>query len=238
MSGSCFDAGPGLRTGAGCEIRNLRHDLRRGEPLFAAPRLSLPAGNLVVLTGPSGSGKSTLLYLLAGLLTPAQGEIHWDGEEITRLSESGRDAWRRRRAGFVFQDFHLVPELSPLENVLVPAWFGSFSARGSRGRARELLAGFGVPERARAGLLSRGEQQRVALARALLTEPSVIFADEPTASLDTTAGAGVAQALHQLARGGQTVIAASHDPGLIALADLRLVLARGQPLTAITEALI
>ncbi|SMO38311.1 ABC transporter ATP-binding protein [Paracoccus laeviglucosivorans] len=210
-------------------LSDLRHDLG-GEALFSLPALDLRPGQLTVLTGPSGSGKTTLLHLLAGLMTPTAGRVDWDGIDLARLPEVARDRWRRKRAGLVFQDFHLIPELSPLENVLVPAWLGAFSASRKRGRAQELLARFGVPERARVAVLSRGEQQRVALARALLMEPAVIFADEPTASLDSASGAAVAQTLLAMARTeGRSVIAASHDPALIALADRRLRLERGKP---------
>ena len=130
----------------------------------------------------------------------------------------------------MFQDFHLIEELSPLENVLVPAWFGAGAGRDCRDRAGALLTRLGVPDRRRAALLSRGEQQRTALARALLMDPAVVFADEPTASLDVASGAEVIALLSALAREeGRTVIAASHDPALIAAADRRLALERGRP---------
>lgn len=210
-------------------VSGLRHDLRGGEMLLELPALALSPGRLTVLSGPSGSGKSTLLYLMSGLLRPGQGHIRWDGIDLAGLSETARDRWRRDHAGFVFQDFHLIAELSPLANVLVPASFGAFSTRLHQSRAEALLRRFDVPARARAGLLSRGEQQRVALARALLLSPSVIFADEPTASLDAASGAEVRAALQSIAhQEGRTVIAASHDPALIALADLRLGLNRGR----------
>ncbi|MTH62718.1 ABC transporter ATP-binding protein [Paracoccus shanxieyensis] len=210
-------------------LADLRHDLGC-ETLFSIAALDVPPGQFTVLTGPSGSGKTTLLHLLAGLLQPKAGSIRWDDADLARLPEAARDRWRRRRAGLVFQDFHLIPELSPVDNVLVPAWLGAFRAGRHRARAQELLARFGVPERARVAVLSRGEQQRVALARALLMQPAVIFADEPTASLDSASGATVGHVLLALARDeGRSVIAASHDPALIALADRRLHLMRGQP---------
>lgn len=214
--------------GASLAVRDLVHDLRPGERLLSLPALDLAPGGLIVLTGPSGSGKSTLLHLLAGLIRPTEGSVSWNGVDIARLSESARDRWRRSTAGFIFQDFHLIPELPPVDNILLPALFSAFSSRPYRERAEALLTRFDVPGRSRTALLSRGEQQRVALARALLLEPAVIFADEPTASLDAHSGDEVARALRSLARGeGRTVIAASHDPALIALADRRLALLRG-----------
>lgn len=219
---------PVAAQGAALRLRDLRHDLRAGEMLLSLPALDLAPGSLLVLTGPSGSGKSTLLNLMAGLIRPSAGVVDWDGTDLARLSETARDRWRRTRAGFIFQEFHLIPELSPVDNVLLPALFSAFSAARWQDRAEALLARFGVPARSRTSLLSRGEQQRVALARALLLEPAVIFADEPTASLDEQTGQDAAAALRDLARvEGRTVIAASHDPALIALADRRLSLQRG-----------
>jgi putative ABC transport system ATP-binding protein len=180
--------------------------------------LSVPPGSLVAVTGPSGSGKSTLLYAIGGLLRPQRGRILWNDRDILLESESARDRWRRHTIGFVFQDFHLLPELSPLHNVLLPASFEHLvTDRAMRQRAAELLERFAVPQaRKTTGTLSRGEQQRVALARALLYDPQVILADEPTASLDATSGAAVIDALVGLAgHGGRTVIAVSHDPSLL-----------------------
>lgn len=216
----------------GLSARDLRLSVAsddRLQRIIDLPALDVPSGQLLVLTGPSGSGKSSLLYLLSGLLTPDSGSVLWGGQDLARLAEGARDQWRRRNAGFVFQDFHLIDELSPIDNVLAPAWFGGFAIGQHRTRALALLERFAVPhDRRRASLLSRGERQRVALARALLFAPPVIFADEPTASLDAASGARVAAELRDLARHeGCTVIAASHDPALIALADRALRLERG-----------
>lgn len=193
-------------------------------------RLDIAPGSLVAVSGPSGSGKSTLLYLLSGLLRPTTGRVAWGTCDLARLGEGACDRWRRQNAGFVFQDFHLIEELRPLENVLAPAWFTGFSARHWRDRAEALLDRFGVPrDRAATALLSRGEQQRLAIARALLFDPGVIFADEPTASLDGKTGAEVSTALRDLAgEGGRSVITATHDPALLARADRVLHIERGQ----------
>ena len=200
-----------------------------GEAVLEGISLTFEPGRVVVLAGPSGSGKSSLLYALCGLLPADSGTVRWADTELTTLDEAARDSWRRRHAGFVFQNFHLIEEMSPLDNVLLPAWFERFSARGLTGRARQLLDELGVPVRKRAGLLSRGEQQRVAIARALLLDPPVIFADEPTASLDAAAGAEVWSILAGLARReGRTVLLASHDPEVLRQADRVLRLDHGR----------
>ncbi len=207
-----------------------------GQEVIALPQFQLPSGMLAVLAGPSGSGKSTLLYLLSGLLTPGRGQISWAGTDLAKLSGPSCDRWRRDNAGFIFQDFHLFPELSPLDNVLAPAWFSALSAAPKRPTAQNLLDRLGVPQRRDTALLSRGEQQRVAIARALLSDPAVIFADEPTASLDAASGTEVITILSGLARDqGRTIIAASHDPALIAAADIVLRLDHGHSSVALQE---
>ena len=193
--------------------------------------LRVPAGALLAVTGPSGSGKSTLLYAIAGLLRPQRGAIRWDGHDILAQTETARDRWRRHTIGFVFQDFHLLPELTPLQNVLLPASFERWTIDAARReRAATLLERFGVPQTRRTtAVLSRGEQQRVALARALIYDPPVILADEPTASLDAAAGAAVAELLARLsADEGRTVIAVSHDDALISRCTARVTLEHGQ----------
>jgi putative ABC transport system ATP-binding protein len=203
------------------EIQGLQVRYSNGSDAVTAleiDQLHVPTGALLAVTGPSGSGKSTFLYAIGGLLRPAQGRIAWDGRDILAQPESARDRWRRHTVGFVFQDFHLLPELTPLQNVLLPASFERLSAsRKIRERANFLLDHFSVPQARRsAAVLSRGEQQRVALARALLFDPPVILADEPTASLDAGAGAVVIDILQQLsAKDGRTVIAISHDHELV-----------------------
>ncbi|MGH7292559.1 MAG: ABC transporter ATP-binding protein [Myxococcota bacterium] len=181
-------------------------------------RLELPAGTSVALTGPSGSGKTTLAYLLTGIERVQEGAVRWGETDLAGLSERGRDAWRRERVGFVFQDFHLVPGLSILANVLVTCWFDRWRPAPSLiERAQELLVRFAVPSTGRRVTdLSRGEQQRVAIARALLREPGIVVADEPTASLDAASGAAVIELLLERVRSsGATFLAVTHDPALI-----------------------
>jgi putative ABC transport system ATP-binding protein len=194
-------------------------------------QLNVPPGSLLAVTGPSGSGKSTLLYAIGGLLQPRRGQILWDGRDLLTQAEPARDRWRRHTVGFAFQDFHLLPELTPLQNVLLPASFERFSApRAIRERALFLLEHFSVPQARRStAVLSRGEQQRVALARALLFDPPVILADEPTASLDAAAGAVVIDILLQLsAKDGRTVIAISHDQELVKRFSTTIALDHGK----------
>jgi len=201
-----------------------------GADVIDLPALEVAPGTLTVLSGPSGSGKSTLLYLLSGLLRPDAGRIAWAETDIASLSESRRDRWRRQRAGFIFQNFHLIEEMSPVDNVLVPVWLDRFSAASKRGRALDLLQQLDVPaERESVAKLSRGQQQRVAIARALIGDPAIVFADEPTASLDATSGETVAQALRRLAsEDGRTVLVATHDPALKTLADQSVQLDHGR----------
>jgi putative ABC transport system ATP-binding protein len=216
------------------EIQGLQVHYSNGPDAVTAleiERLSVPPGSLLAITGPSGSGKSTFLYAIGGLLRPRSGKVLWNGSDILAQSEPARDRWRRHTVGFVFQDFHLLPELTPLQNVMLPASFEGFSAsRATKERAISLLDHFSVPKARRStAVLSRGEQQRVALARALLFDPPVILADEPTASLDAAAGAVVIDILLQMsATDGRTVIAVSHDHALIERFSMRFALEHGR----------
>ncbi|WP_321340144.1 ABC transporter ATP-binding protein [Breoghania sp.] len=207
-----------------------RDDGDRPFTVLELPALELDPGSLVVVTGPSGSGKSSLLYALSGLLKPTSGTIRHEGGDIYALSEARRDRWRRETIGFIFQDFHLIPELSPLANVTLATRFGGVAGRARLdARAAFLLSDLQVPaDRRHASLLSRGEQQRTAIARALLFDPPAILADEPTASLDSDASTLVAEKLQDLSRSeGRLVLAVSHDPILISRADRVLHLDRG-----------
>jgi len=215
------EAKPGTLRAPDLEIEGLRVSYSNGAGAVAAleiEQLSVPPGSRLAVTGPSGSGKSTFLYAIGGLLRPQHGRVLWGGRDILCEAESARDRWRRHTVGFAFQDFHLLAELTPLQNVLLPASFERFAAdRATRERAVALLEHFSVPQaRKSTASLSRGEQQRVAIARALLFDPPVILADEPTASLDAKAGDVVIDILLQLsARDGRTVIAISHDQELL-----------------------
>ncbi len=216
-----IEAKPGSLRPPALTIEGLQVGYSSGAGAVAAldiEQLSVPGGALLAVTGPSGSGKSTFLYAIGGLLRPQRGRVLWDGRDILTQSEGARDRWRRHTVGFAFQDFNLLAELTPLQNVLLPASFERFAApRAIRERAHALLDQLAVPlARKSTASLSRGEQQRVAIARALLFDPPVILADEPTASLDAKAGGIVIDILMQLAsQDGRTVIAVSHDQALL-----------------------
>jgi putative ABC transport system ATP-binding protein len=189
-------------------------------PVVELASLAVPPGATLALTGPSGSGKTTLAYLLTGIEPVRQGAVRWGDTDLATLSESERDAWRRRHVGFVFQDFHLVPGLSILDNVLVSCWFEGWRPEAALvERSKGLLDAFAVPTAGRhVADLSRGEQQRVAVARALLRQPPVLVADEPTASLDAGSGDRVIELLVDGARStGATLLAVTHDPALVAV---------------------
>jgi len=187
-------------------------------------------GRVTAVAGASGSGKSTLLNVLSGLRRPDAGRVVFDGKVISQLGESRRDRWRRDHIGLIFQNFHLIEELGPRDNVMIAAWFDRFSAAGLRERADALLDGLGVPgKRVNLHGLSRGEQQRVAIARALMFDPPIILADEPTASLDRAAGQAVAAMLGDIARrDGRTVVIVTHDEDIIDTADMIVELAHGR----------
>jgi putative ABC transport system ATP-binding protein len=195
------------------------------------PTLEVPAGCAVGITGPSGSGKTSVLYVCSGLERPQSGTVTWGETELTRMAEGERDRWRRRYAGFVFQDFHLFPGMSVLQNVLLPARFQGFAlSRQVLDRAQALLARVGLDHGRRdLETLSRGEMQRVAVARALLNAPPILLADEPTASLDAEAAAAVGDLLLGACREtGSTLILVSHDRELLRRLDTVLTLVHGR----------
>ncbi|MBF6614854.1 MAG: ABC transporter ATP-binding protein [Chloroflexi bacterium] len=183
--------------------------------------LEVAGGEAIALVGPSGSGKSTLLNLLGGLDRPTSGEIWVEGENIARASARRLVDHRRRRVGFVFQSFNLLPYRTALENVEVPLMLGALPVAARRERARELLRLVGLSERIdhRPSQLSGGEQQRVAIARALANKPSILLADEPTGNLDSATGAEVMGLLRSLNEQGLTLILITHDMAVAAYAN-------------------
>jgi putative ABC transport system ATP-binding protein len=186
-------------------------------------------GETLALVGASGSGKSTLLGLLAGLDTPSTGKVILDGIDIFALDEDGRAAFRKARLGFVFQSFQLLAHLNALENVMLPLELRGDPA--ARDKAAAMLERVGLASRLRhyPKYLSGGEQQRVALARAFVTEPPLLFADEPTGSLDAATGEAVIALMFELNRErGSTLVLVTHDPSIAARCGRTLTIAAGR----------
>jgi ABC-type lipoprotein export system ATPase subunit len=191
--------------------------------------LYVDAGELIALIGPSGSGKSTLLHLIGGLDRPDGGSIELAGRKLEAESERGLTELRRREVGFVFQFFHLIPELTGEENVLLPTRL-SRNGGSAPARARRLIEELGLSEAAgrRPAQLSGGEQQRLSIARALANDPSLLLADEPTGNLDQASGRQVLELLRQVAAGPRAVLLVTHDSEAAQIADRVLTLQAGR----------
>jgi putative ABC transport system ATP-binding protein len=193
--------------------------------------LEIGGGEIVAVLGPSGSGKSTLLLCLAGILLPDEGDVRYRGRSLASVSDAVRTRLRRDEFGFVFQFGQLVPELTALDNVSLPLRLAGLRRRDAVGRAREFLGSLGVDDVAekRAGEMSGGQAQRVAVGRALVSRPRVIFADEPTGSLDSTNGELVMELLVSTARRqGSSVVLVTHEPQVAAYADREIVVRDGR----------
>ncbi|MEV0147209.1 MULTISPECIES: ABC transporter ATP-binding protein [unclassified Nonomuraea] len=204
----------------------------KGQGAVAALRevsVAIPRGSFTAVMGPSGSGKSTFLHCAAGLDVPTSGSVRLGGTELAGMDETRLTELRRRRVGFVFQSFNLVPSLTVTENVALPLRLAG--ARVDAFWAAELLRRVGMDGRAgrRPAELSGGQQQRAAIARALVTKPEVLFGDEPTGALDTMTARGVLTLLREVVEGmGQTVVMVTHDPVAASYADTVLFLADGR----------
>jgi len=199
-------------------------------PALSGASLSIAAGELVAVMGPSGSGKSTLLHCLAGILRPEQGSIDYQGLELTTCADSRLSALRRSDFGFLFQFGQLVPELSCLENVALPLRLNGMRRKPAEERAAEWLERTDVADLAakRPGEVSGGQGQRVGVARALVTQPKVVFADEPTGALDSLNGERVMRLLARAARdSGTAVVLVTHESRVAAYADREVVVRDG-----------
>jgi putative ABC transport system ATP-binding protein/lipoprotein-releasing system ATP-binding protein len=189
--------------------------------------LEIQQGEAIFLVGASGAGKTTLLYTLAGLERPESGTVTFEGRELYKAGESSQARHRNERIGFVFQGYFLLPELTALENTLLPTMIGKHA---SEDRAIEALESVGLKDRLHhlPAELSGGEQQRVAIARALINNPSVVFADEPTGNLDSHTGEGIMELLLNVVReSGRTLVVVTHDPKLAELGNRRLEMRDG-----------
>jgi len=204
--------------------RDLRKSYGRDAGLVRAVDgvdLDVAAGETVAIMGPSGCGKSTLLHLLGGLDRPSGGEVRLAGSRVDQMSERALARLRQDAVGFVFQAFHLMDELTAVENVELPALLAAPPARAARRRATELIERVGLAERARflPSALSGGQRQRVAIGRALANEPQVVLADEPTGNLDSAATLEVLRLFDSLHAAGQTLVIVTHDARIAATAD-------------------
>ncbi|REK90804.1 ABC transporter ATP-binding protein [Streptomyces inhibens] len=209
-------------------LAGVGREYRRGVVALHPVDLAVPRGRFLAVMGPSGSGKSTLMQCAAGLDRPTVGTVRIGGTELSSLKEAALTRLRRERVGFVFQAHNLVPSLSVVENVALPLLLGGDDADE---RARRGLAAVGLGERGEAAPseLSGGQRQRVAIARALVTGPDIVFADEPTGSLDPATAQDVLALLRQAVdRDGHTVVMVTHDPVAAAWADAALFLLRGR----------
>ena len=185
-----------------------------GAPVLSGITLDINAGETVAIMGPSGSGKSTLLHCMSGVLTPTSGQVLFKDAVLSDASDSARSRTRLADFGFVFQDHQLLPELSALDNVALPAMLNGNSRSKARAKAQELLnqLGLGSMVNRRPGQVSGGQAQRIAIARALVTSPAVIFADEPTGALDQATGHEVMQLLTAVVqRTGAALVMVTHD---------------------------
>jgi len=204
-----------------------------GEPVRALADVSLAVeeGEFVAIMGASGSGKSTLLHLIGGLDKPTLGSIVIEGRGLGRMSDRERTLFRRRRLGFVFQSYNLLPTLSALENIILPAMIDGSDSRAVEAHGRELLDQVKLGHRLthRPAAMSGGEQQRVAIARALMNDPALVLADEPTGNLDTRHTEVVWRLLAKLSReGGRTVLAVTHESTGATFADRVIFLKDGR----------
>ncbi len=217
--------GTPLLTATGLHKRFGRTEALRGIDFALKP------GEIVAVMGPSGSGKSTLLHCLAGILSPDAGAIEYDGRRIDALGEGERSRLRRTEFGFVFQFGQLVPELTGLENVALPLLLGKVGRAEAEARAAQWFPQLGLEglESRRPGDMSGGQAQRVAVARALVSEPRIIFADEPTGSLDSLAGEQVMELLTSAARSaGTSVVIVTHEARVAAYAHREVIVRDGR----------
>jgi putative ABC transport system ATP-binding protein len=212
------------------EARDLYHSFGQTQALAGAS-LSVTRGEILAIMGPSGSGKSTLLHCMAGIFTPDRGEVWFDGQRIDTLTDNKRTELRRTAFGFVFQFGQLVPELTVADNIALPLLLGGARRKAAYTKADSWLPRLGLDGLGgrRTGELSGGQAQRVALARALVAQPKVLFADEPTGSLDTLTGEMVMDLLVTTAREeGTTVVLVTHDPRVAAYADREVMVRDGR----------
>jgi putative ABC transport system ATP-binding protein len=209
------------------KVNNLKKEFKSGDNVVAAVdnvSLKVSEGTFCAIIGKSGSGKSTFLSLIGALDKPTSGDIDVDGQNITKLNDSSLIQYRRKKIGFIFQNYNLIPNLSAIENVMLPMEFAGVNHKDRKERAKALLKEVDISEdkhKRKPARLSGGEQQRVAIARSLANHPKLILADEPTGNLDTATGKIIINLLHNLAKKQKTtIIAVTHDSGIARLAEV------------------
>jgi len=220
------------------EVKNVSKTYGQGTAKVVALNnvsLRVNEGEFIAIMGPSGSGKSTLLNVIGGLDYPSSGEVMLDGKRIDNLNENDFVDIRRGEIAYVFQEYHLLPSLTALENVMLPLTFCG-SEKGEE-KALELLKRVGLEVRAehKPGQLSGGEQQRVAIARALVNSPKLILADEPTGNMDQKTGREILALFHQLNKDGRSIIMVTHNPEIAKQAKEIIVLQDGQIVDKISQ---
>jgi putative ABC transport system ATP-binding protein len=209
---------------------------RMGVPALSGVDMTVREGEFVAVMGPSGCGKSTLLHLMGGLLSPTRGRIKVDGTELTSISDSQRTEVRRRKVGFVFQRFNLLPSLTARDNITLACQIRGNGNRSNDLNAIRTLALLGLEDKIhhKPTELSGGEQQRVAIARAIINRPKILLADEPTGSLDSENSGRVLEMLQELnIRYGQTILLITHDPDVAAMAGRIVEMSDGKILNRV-----
>lgn len=212
------------------EVRNIKKSFGELEVLHGVS-LTVSDGEIVSIVGASGAGKTTLLQIVGSLMAADEGEVVIDGVSLATLSDDALSEFRNKRIGFIFQSYHLLPEFSAVENVMMPMLIAGEKRKDAETRARELLAMVAMSHRAehKPSALSGGEQQRVAIARALANKPAVVLADEPTGNLDSETRAEIQRLFFELReRTGQTFVIVTHDGALADGSDRKIIMKDGE----------
>ena len=212
------------------EVRNIKKSFGELEVLHGVS-LTVADGEIVSIVGASGAGKTTLLQIVGSLMAADEGEVGIDGVSLASLSDDALSEFRNKRIGFIFQSYHLLPEFSAVENVMMPMLIAGQKRKDAETRARELLAMVAMSHRAehKPSALSGGEQQRVAIARALANKPAVVLADEPTGNLDSETRAEIQRLFFELReRTGQTFVIVTHDGALADGSDRKIIMKDGE----------